>query len=226
MFDVTFPDGIRRGMAFDSPTHPKVFVTKNGSTISKKDWKRLKLLAADDLPDSIRAPHLPTASDAEHRVEMLRHYLRGRGLDEESCDQACELARREMEEEEPVEDELVHAGPGAMGGRLNPATRREPDEKLFKSPAQFSERTPLGTTAGENRGSSVLSQVEYRSSPASDAMRVKIGTPGNSQFDPAPPLTAKDRRMAEDAAARPRKGLRKMFPGIEDIGIGDFPRRR
>lgn len=62
-------------MGFDGPAHPKVYVTKNGSAIVRKDWKKLKRLAVDDLPESIHVPRTPSASDeVEHRVGMLRHY--------------------------------------------------------------------------------------------------------------------------------------------------------
>ena len=75
MFDMVFPDGIKRGMAFDGHAKNGAYVTRGGSMISKRDWSRLKQLAADDLPESVRAPRVPSASDAEHRIEMLRHYL-------------------------------------------------------------------------------------------------------------------------------------------------------
>ena len=204
-------------------------VDRNGAL-----WGRRGTMAHDSLPESIRAPRVPSASDdAEHRVGMLRHTLRGYGLDDELCDEACEIARREIAGE-PVEDELVHSGPGAMGGRLNPATRREPDEKFYKTPARFSERPALGTKSGERRGSSVISEQEYRSSPASDSSlldelgvtRVKAGVPGSGQFDPAPPLTAKDRKIARDSVPdfEADRNFREMFPGAPEFGEW-LPRR-
>jgi hypothetical protein len=44
MFEMTFGDGKRRGMAFDSPSHAKggVFVTRHGSHIVGKDWDKMK----------------------------------------------------------------------------------------------------------------------------------------------------------------------------------------
>ena len=233
VFDMTFSDGIRRGMAHDSPNHPKIYVTRNGSHIDLRDWakfgrKAKARLAGDDLPPS---PHAPIASDAESRIAMLRHYLRGRGMDEESIEQACDICKTELEGGE-VEDELPTAGPGGARNLAN-SQSREGGEKVFKSTGHFEKRPLLGTTAS-NRERSVIGEVEYRSSPASDrslldelgVTRIKVGVPGSSQFDPAPPLTAKGRQLAEDAAARPRKSLRKMFPDLERIGIGDFPKRR
>ena len=234
MFDVTFPDGIRRGMAFDSPTHPKVFVTKNGSTISKKDWKRLKLLAADDLPDSIRAPHVPTASDeVEHRVGMLRHTLRGYGLDDDSIDEACEICRRELAGE-PVEDELPTSGPGGARNLSN-SQSREGGEKHFRSPGRFESRPPLGTTSS-SKERSMLGEATYRASPASDASlksdrpwaRVGIGY-GSSQFDPAnppPPRSKRATRQAYDGAdGKAREHLEDLL-GFKLPEVGPWPSRR
>jgi hypothetical protein len=47
MFEMTFSDGKTRGMAHDGPTHPKIFVTRNGSHITAKDWAKMKRLALD-----------------------------------------------------------------------------------------------------------------------------------------------------------------------------------
>lgn len=182
MFEMTFPDGIKRGMAFDGPTHSKVYMTKNGSAIVRKDWKKLKRLAADDLPESIRVPRTPTASDAEHRIDMLRHVLRGYGLDDDSIDEACEICRRELAGE-VSDDELPTSGPGGARNLSNSQTR-EGGEEFFKSPGRFESRPPLGTKVSSEKRS-VVGEAEYRSSPASDAMRVKIGVPGNGQFDSA-----------------------------------------
>jgi hypothetical protein len=41
MFEMVFPDGKRRGMAFDGHDHG-VFMTKGGSMITKKDWPKMK----------------------------------------------------------------------------------------------------------------------------------------------------------------------------------------
>jgi len=136
MFELKFSDGITRGMAHDAWDHPRVFVTRNGSHLTAKDWKKMKRLAFDDLPESIRVPRTPSASDeVEHRVGMLRHTLRGYGLDDESCDEACEIARKELAGE-PVEDELPVAGPAGMGGRMSNQTR-EGGEKHFRSPIEW-----------------------------------------------------------------------------------------
>jgi hypothetical protein len=238
MFDVTFPDGVRRGMGFDGHAKYPVVATRNGSTISERDWSRLSAkakakLAADDLPESVRAPHTPTASDAEHRVEMLRHYLRGRGLDEESVEEACEIARRETEGGE-VEDELPTSGPGGARNAANSQTR-EPDEKVFRSPGRFGSRPPLGTkSSSEER--SMIGEADYRSSPASDsasflqkfpeAARIK---PGYEPPESERPLTRADRRRAHALAmdADSTADLTRMFgEHFASIGIGDFPRRR
>jgi hypothetical protein len=160
MFDMVFSDGIKRGMAFDGHVKNGAYVTRGGSMISRQDWSRLKQLAADDLPESVRAPHVPSASDAEHRINMLRHYLRGRGLDEESCDQACELARREMtlEEEEPVEDELPIAG---ARHALFAGESREPGERSFRASgrSEAKSRPALGTLAS-NKERSMVGEAE------------------------------------------------------------------
>jgi hypothetical protein len=220
MFDIQHKcrDGVVRtlGMAFDvaigKRDHPRVLVTKNGSTLTPADWAKLKLkarraLASDDLPESVRAPHAPTASDAEHRIELLRHYLRGRGMDEESIEEACDICKREMAGE-VSDDELPVSGPGGMGGRLSDRSR-EGGEKVFKSPGHFESRPPLGTrSSGEKR--STVGEAEYRSSPASDAsfdrrypgVRERLGRPvhGTSQYDPTPALSKRERQIAADAA--------------------------
>ena len=57
------------------------------------------------LPESVRAPHVPSASDeVEARVGMLKHILRGYGLDDELCDEACQIARKELAGEVSGED--------------------------------------------------------------------------------------------------------------------------
>ena len=111
---------------------------------------------------------MPSAADAEHRVEMLRHYLRGRGLDEDLV--------------------IRRANSRAVRSRANPSRMswfmlalarwvgvsiRRPGANLMRNftelPARFSEPPALGTKAGEKRGSPVLSEQEFRSSPASDS---------------------------------------------------------
>jgi hypothetical protein len=241
MFDVTFPDGVRRGMGFDGHVKYPVVATRNGSTISERDWSRLSAkakakLVFDDLPDSVRAPRVPSASDAEHRIEMLRHYLRGRGLDEESCDQACELARRELTlEEEPVEDELPTSGPGGARNLSN-SQAREPGTKVFRSPGRFESRPPLGTTSS-SKERSMLGGANYRSSPASDgfarrypdAMRISAAVPGHSQFDGQNDRRSRRQRQLAADAALPDAADRlsqKFGEHFAAVGVGDFPRRR
>jgi hypothetical protein len=82
----------------------------------------------------------------------------------------------------------------------------------------------------------VVGEAAYRSSPASDsfaqdfpdAMRIGTAVPGRSQFDGADDRrTKRERRIAADAALDgAADDLADMFPGIENIGVGDFPRRR
>lgn len=229
MFDMVFPDGIKRGMAFDGHAKNGAYVTRGGSVISKRDWSRLKQLAADDLPESVRAPRVPSASDeVEHRVGMLKHILRGYGLDDELCDEACEIARKELAGE-PVEDELPTSGPGGARNLSN-SQSREPGEKVFKSHGRFEARPPLGTTSSGEKGRSPLAESEYRSSPASDAMRVRIGVPGNSQFDGQHDRRSKrERRLAVDARSDAAgESLLRMFgpDGPARVGVGEWPKRR
>jgi hypothetical protein len=220
---------VRGGMAFDSVSHAKngCYLTPNGSMIKQKDWARFRQLAADDLPASVRVPRVPTASDeVDRRVGMLRHTLRGYGLDDDSIDEACEICRRELAGE-PVEDELPTSGPGGARNLSN-SQSREPGEKVFKSHGRFEARPPLGTTSSSEKGRSPLAESEYRSSPASDAMRVRIGVPGNSQFDGQHDRRSKrERRLAADSASDAAgEHLETMFPGISRIGIGEWPKRR
>jgi hypothetical protein len=49
MFEMTFSDGKRRGMAFDGHDAHGVFMTRGGSMITKRDWPKVKrTLAVDD----------------------------------------------------------------------------------------------------------------------------------------------------------------------------------
>ena len=201
--------------------------------LSQADWLKLSnkakaRLAFDDLPESVRAPRVPTASDeVEHRVGMLKHILRGYGLDDESCDEACEIARKELAGE-PVEDELPTSGPGGARNLAN-SQPREPDGKVFRSPGRFESRPPLGTTSS-SKERSMIGEADYRSSPASDAMRVGIGVPGNSQFDGANDRRSKrERRLAADARSDAAgESLLRMFgpDGPARVGVGEWPKRR
>ena len=66
---------------------------------------------------------------------MLRHTLRGYGLDDDSIDEACEICRRELAGE-VTDDELPTSGPGGARNAAN-SQSREPDEKAFRSPGRF-----------------------------------------------------------------------------------------
>jgi hypothetical protein len=239
MFDVTFPDGVRRGMGFDGHVKYPVVATRNGSTISERDWSRLSAkakakLVFDDLPESVRAPRVPSASDdAERRVGMLRHTLRGYGLDDDSVEEACEICRRELEGE--ADDELPTAGPGGARNLAN-SQSREPGEKVFRSPGRFERRPPLGTlSSGEKR--SFPHEADYRSSPASDesfdrrypGVRERIGhSYGSGQYDLPPRLSKRERKLAADAAldGAADRLVGKFGAHFAEIGVGSWPKRR
>ena len=126
-------DGVTRtlGMAFDSPTHPRVFVTPGGSHLTAKDWAKMKRLALDKPikpfnGDLVRMKDHPEAfddDDGEVRpdIKALRKYLHeNTGLSWDVIEQACELC--ELEHSEPAEDYLPASGlrsAGGMGGRLS-----------------------------------------------------------------------------------------------------------
>jgi hypothetical protein len=242
MFDMHYrtADGriVRGGMACDGHADRPVFVTKNGSQLTAKDWKTMKRLALDKPikpfnGDLVRQKDHPEAFDAEHRLDMLRHILRGYGLDDESVEEACEICRRELAGE-TTEDELPISGPAGAGGKLSKQSR-EPDEKVFRSPGHFERRPPLGTTASSEERS-MIGEATYRSSPASDsfaadfsdAMRIGFSY-GSGQFDEErhDRRTKRQRRIAADAVS-PASGARlsEMFPDIERVGIGCWPSRR
>jgi hypothetical protein len=217
--------------------HAGLYLNRAGDLVDRNGalWGRRGTMAMDSLPESVRAPRVPTASDdAEHRTGMLRHVLRGYGLDDDSIQEACDICRRELAGE-VSDDELPVAGPGGMGGRLSKETR-EGGEKHFRSPGHFSERPPLGTTAtGEKR--SMVGEADYRSSPASDgfarrypdAMRIGAAVPGNSQFDGQHDRrTRRTRQLAADAAS-PDAGDRlaeKFGEHAASVGVGEWPSRR
>jgi hypothetical protein len=144
MFDITFPDGVRRGMGFDGHAKYPVVATRNGSTISERDWSRLSAkakakLVFDDLPESVRAPRVPSASDAEHRIDMLRHYLRGRGLDEESVEQACDICKREMEVS--LKSQMMNYPPVVLVAcEMRPTNKRAKAARNFSSCPAVSNR--------------------------------------------------------------------------------------
>jgi hypothetical protein len=82
----------------------------------------------------------------------------------------------------------------------------------------------------------MIGEASYRSSPASDsfaatfpdAMRIGTAVPGRSQFDGAHDRrTKRERRIAADAALDgAADSLAEKFPGIENIGVGEWPKRR
>jgi hypothetical protein len=177
-------------MALDGHADRPVFVTRNGSHIVGKDWKKMKRLATDELPPS---PHAPAASDAEQHSE-LRGYLRGKGFDEESAEEACavwrsDMARRRELAGEPVEDALPVSGPRH---RLLARETREPNEKVFEQ---------------QSRAADAVENFLCR---FPDARRVGPGTPAER------PLTAKDRQLAADRAAGEASVLRR-FPELARI---------
>jgi hypothetical protein len=240
MFEMTFSDGIKRGMAFDSAAHPQIYITPAGSHITQKDWAKMKRRLALDKAikpfdgDLVRQKDHPEAfddDDGEVRppdIKALRKYLHeNTGLSWDVIEEACTLC--ELQHGEPAEDYLPASGlrsAGGMGGRLSGERSR-----LGEGP-----RPALGTKSAEKRGSSVLSEQEYRSSPASDSASFfamfpdasRIGTTyGSSQFDPAPPLTAKARKIAADHADGETHLLEMFGPdGPARVGVGEWPKRR
>jgi hypothetical protein len=66
MFEMAFADGITRGMAFDGHS-PGVFVTRNSSMISSKDWPRMRM-ALDD--EELR--HVDRGETAEALLALRR----------------------------------------------------------------------------------------------------------------------------------------------------------
>jgi hypothetical protein len=75
MFEMSYRnvDGklVHGGMAFDAPGHSPVFVTRNSSIISRKDWPKMKH-ALDALPGGMAAPQLDREDELrlEHEQEM------------------------------------------------------------------------------------------------------------------------------------------------------------
>jgi hypothetical protein len=229
MFDMVFSDGIKRGMAFDGyPYHRAngVFMTRGGSMISKRDWKKLKKRLARDEElgpkhDLVRQKDMRERGESfdeedergeEAGVEALRRYLTEHtGLSAESIEAACWLAAKERGE---VADALPIAGPKhaalPRGGNSTIKATREPNEKVFK--------------IGEDHAASFARRYP-------DAVKVEIGV-GYSQFDP--PIerrTDRSPRLALDAAsAKAGKRLRKKL-GLDKhfgkIGVGEWlPRVR
>jgi hypothetical protein len=240
MFEMTFPDGIRRGMAHDAKDHPRVYVTKGNSIISQRDWKRFKSLASDnpfgpehdlvrqkdgtdDLPDSVRAPDLPTSDaarrnghdDSEGDLAAFVEFLRGRGLDESSIREALEIVRGEME---PAEDALPVAGAAhaALPREENDVSvikkDRQPGGKFMPTAADSARFEKMFPEA-ERLLPSLYEPPHWREEQARDQQRLAYDAASGSKAE----------RKAERKA---EKRLTKMFPGIENVGVGDPWRSR
>jgi hypothetical protein len=75
MFEMTFPDGKTRGMAFDSLSHARhgVYVTPHGSAIVRKDWDKMKRKLVYDVASPMstgpKRPHNPLASSARGELD-------------------------------------------------------------------------------------------------------------------------------------------------------------
>jgi hypothetical protein len=209
MFDLMFADGVRRGMAFDSPSHPRIFVTKSGSSLTAADWARLKpgarrKLVGDDLPPSPRTPGLPTSDelDDEGRMAALHRYLSDKGLTMDDIAEACRLAREgrggETDDELPVSGARHAALP--RGGSSVIKEHREPGGKIYATDKRPSRLEELGV------------------------MRVQTGVPGRSQFDP--PSDRRSEGLAFDSKSA-RKGFREKFgKHFTQIGVGEWPQRK
>jgi hypothetical protein len=101
MFELTFSDGITRGMTCDG--HAPVYMTKRGSQIVPADWKRFRR-ALDTMPDGMTpAPNAGATGherEAEERLTKLRRELEtligAGGLDllDESKGKIIELLNR------------------------------------------------------------------------------------------------------------------------------------
>jgi hypothetical protein len=213
MFEMMFSDGISRGMAHDAADHPRVCVTKSGSSLTAKDWVKLKpstrrRLVGDDLPPSPRVPETPTSDEVDD-LDAFREHLRSRGLDEESIKQACDLVH--WQRGRLVKDQLPVAGPGGLGGYRS-GLSRQPGEKVF----------PYATDIGTVRPRALARFAEM----FPDAARLQTGG-GYSQFDADHARLTERRPLAADAApARSKKELKKLFgKGLTRVGIGPFPPR-
>jgi hypothetical protein len=199
MFDIG-----KSGMAGDG--HTPVFMTRNGSMISERDWPKFRRLARDELPESPRLPtsdKRPRLSRDEHeeRVNQLRRYLDSKGRSAADADAACRILADELGE--PAEDELPVSGPKHA---LTAREHREPGEKVFRDDdAAFDAMYP---------------GLRERIKPAY----------GYGQFDSLQHdrSTRRERRIAADAAANAEAHLLEMYgpDGPARIGTGLFPPRR
>jgi hypothetical protein len=129
-------------------------------------------------------------------VEALRRYLReNTGLSEDVIDAACEIAAREAEPE--AKDKLPVSGPRHA---LFAKESREPGEKAFRDPDNFSGKYPEAAKV-----------KSYYEPPESER-----------------PLTARDRQLARDSVpgSEASRRFEAMFPEPARIGIGPWPPRR
>ncbi len=208
-------DGVTRtlGMALDGHSDRPVFVTRSGSQVTAKDWKKLgrgarRRMAADTgrevKPfdgDLVRMRDTPEAFDAE-QLDLLRHYLRGRGLTDADVEEALACARRDLAGKE-AKDALPVAGAAhaalPRGGNSVIKKTREPGEKI-------------GIPAEDH---------------AADFARLfpevaRVGhTFGTGQFDP--PQGAPGRRLAGDGVDGEADYL-LMFPMMRGRKTGEWTR--
>jgi hypothetical protein len=225
MFDMHYrtADGrvVKGGMAFDAADHPRVLMTRSGSALTARDWAKLKpkarrALAGDEelgpKHDLVRKKNMAERGesfdegDVEHRLAIVRDYLRSKGLDEESIEAAIEHARRDLAgrvegDALPVAGKEHALAPRSAGTLVK--KMRAPGEQVFDPSASDS--------------ASFLRKYP-------DAARIGFSY-GSSQFDPPPPRVTRLAADAADPSARPKKRLRKLFPDLDRIGVGPFPKR-
>jgi hypothetical protein len=73
MFEMTFGDGRRRGMAFDGHDAHGVFMTKGGSMITKRDWPKMKrTLTFDELVSPTGAAGAGEKDEHERKASEMR----------------------------------------------------------------------------------------------------------------------------------------------------------
>ena len=142
MFEMVFPDGKRRGMAFDSPSHAKhgVFVTRAGSQIVGKDFDQMKRkgkLVYDDLSATNTSsgepnrPFNPAASTARGKLDgALKAFCEATGLKHEDvADQLDELLDGHERERVRAHAESLGVG-GAGKGALDKDDDEDDDDRL------------------------------------------------------------------------------------------------
>jgi hypothetical protein len=155
--------------------------------------------------DATRARRGSATDNARrHRVahdepdhEGLVQFLRSKGLDEQSIAHVLAIAREEAEPEADGKDRLpANALHGGYGGRLTGASRDHDD---------FAERFPEAAKIGSVYGTSQFDQDQHDRRSARDRRQ---------QAHDSVPGSEAERRLA------------KKFPGIERIGVGEWPKRR